>query len=65
MAAEKLVGTVTSGGFGPTVGRPVAMGYVEAAHAKVESPLELVVRGKRLPAAVTRMPFVPTHYVTG
>ncbi len=55
------VGKVTSGGFGPTVGGPVAMGYVTAEHAKVDTPLWGEVRGKRLPLTVTKMPFVAAN----
>jgi aminomethyltransferase len=58
----KQLGTVTSGGFGPSVGAPVAMGYVAAEAAKPETPLDLVVRGKPIPARVTKLPFVPHRY---
>ena len=50
----RTVGTVTSGGFGPTVGGPVAMGYVETALAAPGTELVLLVRGKPLPARVVR-----------
>ena len=56
------IGSVTSGGFGPTVEAPVAMGYVAAEHAAIGTPVNLVVRGKRLPAQVAKMPFVPQRY---
>jgi aminomethyltransferase len=56
------VGTVTSGGFGPSVNGPVAMGYVASAHAKPGTELHLVVRGKPLPARVVPMPFAPHRY---
>jgi aminomethyltransferase len=56
------IGTVTSGGFGPTVNGPVAMGYVEAAYARPGTKLSLTVRDKKLPAAVTALPFAPHHY---
>jgi aminomethyltransferase len=56
------VGILTSGGFGPTLGRPVAMGYVTAAAAGEGTALALSVRGKSIPAAVTPMPFVPHRY---
>ncbi|MEM9169640.1 MAG: glycine cleavage system aminomethyltransferase GcvT [Pseudomonadota bacterium] len=59
------VGRVTSGGFGPSVGGPVAMGYVDAAHAAVGTPLTLTVRGKALPATVVESPFVPHRYYRG
>jgi aminomethyltransferase len=57
------VGIVTSGGFGPTAGVPVAMGYVAAAHAAPGTKLALVVRGKDLEATVVEMPIVPHRYV--
>jgi aminomethyltransferase len=60
-----LIGTVTSGGFGPSVGAPIAMGYVEAAHAAVGTPVHLMVRGKPLTATVVELPFVPHHYFRG
>jgi aminomethyltransferase len=56
------IGTVTSGGFGPTVNGPVAMGYVEAAYAMPGTKLSLIVRDKPLPAAVVALPFAPHHY---
>src|SRR6185312_1872618 len=59
------VGQVTSGGFGPSLGAPVAMGYVDSAHAAVDTALALVVRDVPRPARVARMPFVPTRYYRG
>lgn len=56
------VGTVTSGGFGPTVDAPVAMAYVDAAYAAVGSKLLALVRGKPRPVTVAKMPFVPQRY---
>ncbi len=56
------IGTITSGGFGPSVNGPVAMGYVEAAHAKTGTRVDLMVRGKALAAAVAPLPFVPHRY---
>lgn len=56
------LGKVTSGGFGPSVEAPVAMGYVPAAFAKTGTAIEGEVRGKRLPVAVADMPFNPTTY---
>ena len=57
------IGTVTSGGFGPTVNGPIAMGYVAADHAAPGTKIQLVVRGKPLPAEVVTMPFAPHRYV--
>ncbi len=59
------IGSVTSGGFAPSLGRPVAMGYVESAFADPGTAVGLVVRGKALAARVARMPFVPHRYVKG
>ena len=56
------IGTVTSGGFGPSVGAPNAMGYVGAAHNAEGSALSLIVREVARPAHVSRLPFVPTRY---
>jgi len=56
------VGEVTSGGFGPTVEGPVAMGYVRTDHANVGTQLFAEVRGKYLPVAVATLPFnTPTY----
>jgi aminomethyltransferase len=56
------IGRVTSGGFGPSVGGPIAMGYVEAGQAADGTALALVVRDVPRPAHVARLPFVPTRY---
>ena len=60
-----IIGKVTSGGFGPTLGAPVAMGYVDAAHAETGTTVNLIVRGKPLPAKVADMPFVTQNYYRG
>jgi aminomethyltransferase len=57
------IGMVTSGGFGPSLGGPLAMGYVEADFAAPGSPVELVVRGTPRPAVVVALPFVAHRYV--
>ncbi|WP_417685418.1 glycine cleavage system aminomethyltransferase GcvT [Roseibium sp.] len=56
------IGTVTSGGFAPTVGAPIAMGYVAASYGAPGTKVNLIVRGKELPAEVVDMPFVPNRY---
>jgi aminomethyltransferase len=56
------IGKVTSGGFGPTVGGPIAMGYVDAAHATAGTATQLLVRGKPLAATVVKLPFTPHRY---
>jgi len=55
-------GTVTSGGFSPTLGAPIAMGYVRKDLASDGTQLHLMVRGKPLPARVVPLPFVPHRY---
>jgi len=60
--ASEAVGHVTSGVFGPTIGAPVAMGYVPAALSAPETRLFAEVRGKRLPVRVSEMPFRPPTY---
>ena len=62
-AGEREIGTVTSGGFSPTLEHPIAMAQVDAAHADTGTALEVEQRGKRLPATVVKMPFVPPKYV--
>lgn len=61
-AGDEQVGVLTSGGFAPTRGHPIAMAYVDAARAAPGTELTIEVRGKRLPAVVTPMPFVPHNY---
>ena len=59
------IGRVTSGGFGPSIGAPIAMGYVMRDHAEIGAPVGLVVRGKPLPATVDVLPFHPHAYYRG
>ncbi|HEX9810414.1 MAG TPA: glycine cleavage system aminomethyltransferase GcvT, partial [Alphaproteobacteria bacterium] len=61
--AGRAAGTVTSGGFGPSLGAPVAMGYVASPAAAEGTVLGLEVRGKTIPARVAALPFVPHRYV--
>jgi aminomethyltransferase len=58
----RSIGTVTSGGFGPTANGPVAMGYVETKHANPGTGVMLIVRGNALPARIVPLPFVPHNY---
>jgi glycine cleavage system T protein (aminomethyltransferase) len=58
----KPIGHVTSGGFGPSLGAPIAMGYVDSAQAATGSALPLIVRDVPRPAHVAPLPFVPTRY---
>ena len=59
------VGTVTSGGFSPSLNHPIAMAIVESAHSAEGTALEIDVRSKRLAATVAPMPFVPHNYYRG
>ena len=59
---QESMGEITSGGFGPTVNGPVAMGYVETAFAVPGTPLQLIVRDKPIPASVVKLPFVPNRF---
>jgi len=56
------IGRVTSGGFSPSLERPIGMAYVATAHAEPGAALTLEQRGKLFPATVTKMPFVPHRY---
>ena len=64
-AEGRRIGEITSGGFGPSVGGPVAMGYVETAFASEGTDINAMVRGKALPAKVASMPFTPHRYHRG
>jgi aminomethyltransferase len=61
-AGGQRIGAVTSGGFGPTVGGPIALGYVGSRHAGTGTPLQLSIRDKPHPAKVVELPFVPHRY---
>jgi aminomethyltransferase len=60
---EDEIGVVTSGGFAPSVGAPIAMGYVPRDHAVPGTAIAADVRGKRVHCTVAAMPFVPHNYV--
>lgn len=57
-----LIGAITSGGFGPTIGAPVAMGYVTVENSKPGQKINLIIRGKAQPAEITALPFVAQNY---
>jgi aminomethyltransferase len=61
-ASGAPAGRITSGGFGPSVDGPIAMGYVTAAQAALGTSVELLVRGTPRPARVVPLPFVPHRY---
>lgn len=62
-AGDARVGTITSGGFAPSLQLPIAMGIVSTAHAAPGTALEADVRGRRIGLTVTKMPFIPHRYV--
>ncbi|PHR94427.1 MAG: glycine cleavage system protein T [Robiginitomaculum sp.] len=59
------IGVITSGGFGPSVSAPVAMGYVIRKYAKSGTEVQLIVRGKAKPAKTVKLPFVPNNFYRG
>ena len=59
------IGKITSGSFGPSVGGPVAMGYVAAEASEANSAVEVVIRDTPRPARIAKLPFVPHRYFTG
>ncbi|MHC8326673.1 glycine cleavage system aminomethyltransferase GcvT [Pseudomonas sp. LB1P83] len=64
-AHQQVIGRVTSGGFGPSFGGPVAMGYVESTYAALDTEVFALVRGKAVPMHVVKMPFVAQRYYRG
>ena len=61
--AGEVVGTITSGGFSPTLQAPIAMGYVPRKMAEIGAPVTAIVRGKPVAGTITKMPFVPQNYL--
>jgi aminomethyltransferase len=59
---QRKLGVLTSGGFGPSCQKAVAMGYIASEHSKDGSEIAVMIRGKLHPAQVTKMPFHPTDY---
>ena len=56
---------VTSGGFGPSFGGPIAMGYVPVELAQEDTELNALVRNKAVPVKVVKLPFVKQNYYRG
>ena len=56
------IGAITSGGFSPTIGAPIAMGYVSTAHSAAGEKINLIIRGKAQPAEIVSLPFVQQNY---
>jgi glycine cleavage system T protein (aminomethyltransferase) len=64
-AGGAVIGKITSGGFGPSIDGPIAMGYVASAHAAIGTTVSLMVRGTPRPARIVPLPFVPHRYHRG
>jgi aminomethyltransferase len=62
VSSSEQIGRVTSGGFGPSLNAPVAMGYLPQSHATSDGVVFAELRGQRLPLRVAAMPFVPNTY---
>ncbi len=62
LAAGQPIGSVTSGGFAPSLGHPIAMALIDAAHAATGTVLGIDLRGRQIAARVVAMPFVPHRY---
>ncbi|MDX1353257.1 MAG: glycine cleavage T C-terminal barrel domain-containing protein, partial [Thiomicrorhabdus sp.] len=62
---KQVVGVVTSGGFGPSFGGPIAMGYVPQALSTEGTELAALVRNKEVPVKVVKLPFVKQNYYRG
>ena len=60
--SKEVIGKITSGGYGPTVGHPIAMGYIDSKYMISNDDLYGELRGKRLPIKVSKMPFVPLNF---
>ena len=60
--SKKVVGKITSGGFSPSLGYPIAMGYISSEFANSEVNLFGELRGKRMPVKVAKIPFVPLNF---
>ena len=60
--SKDTIGIITSGGYGPTVGHPIAMGYIDSKYAQNKNNLFGELRGKRVPIKVSKIPFVPLNF---
>ncbi|WP_260959024.1 glycine cleavage system aminomethyltransferase GcvT [Pseudomonas citri] len=63
--AGEIIGMVCSGGFGPTLGGPLAMGYLDTAYTALNTPIWAIVRGKKVSLLVSKTPFVAQRYYRG
>ena len=61
-SSKEVIGKITSGGYGPTVGHPVAMGYINSEYMDSNDNLFGELRGKRVPVKIAKLPFVPPNF---
>ncbi len=61
-SSKEVIGKITSGGYGPTVGHPVAMGYINSEYVDINDNLFGELRGKRVPVKIAKLPFVPLNF---
>ena len=61
-SSKEVIGEITSGGYGPTVGHPVAMGYINSEYVDSNDNLFGELRGKRVPVKIAKLPFVPLNF---
>jgi len=61
-SSKEVIGKITSGGYGPTVGHPVAMGYINSEYVDSNDNLFGELRGKRVPVKIAQLPFVPLNF---
>ena len=61
-SSKEVIGKITSGGYGPTVGHPVAMGYINSKYVDSKDNLFGELRGKRVPVKIAKLPFVPLNF---
>ncbi|MEK9840938.1 MAG: glycine cleavage system aminomethyltransferase GcvT [Paracoccaceae bacterium] len=61
-SSKEVIGKITSGGYGPTVGHPVAMGYINSQYVDSNDNLFGELRGKRVPVKIAKLPFVPLNF---
>jgi aminomethyltransferase len=62
VTSKEAIGKITSGGYGPTVGYPIAMGYIHHEYINSKDDLFGELRGKRVPVKVAPTPFVPVNF---
>ena len=61
-SSKEVIGKITSGGYGPTVGHPVALGYINSEYVDSNDNLFGELRGKRVPVKIAKLPFVPLNF---